>query len=253
MKSNINLLSYNIYYKAMLGTDKQFLPQNQAHKNVKKVIKRVIDNNYIIALQEVECLDKILPQKISNSNIVKGKSGNDKVVTILSPKFKLIKSETYQFRDGRPIQVILLKFNSQIYLILNIHAPHEFQNFGKYMGEIFVNNEDYTEEIIFLLNQKIDLFLKKENFNINRIIILGDFNEIFNYSYHTLVPKRSFTLEVKGKLFNLNTDPNQNQTCCFPNIIYRSDYIFDSIKIPKIDMVQTEFPASDHLPIITCL
>ena len=63
MKSNINLLSYNIYYKAMLGTDKQFLPQKKAHRNVKEVIKRVINNNYIIALQEVECLEKILPHK----------------------------------------------------------------------------------------------------------------------------------------------------------------------------------------------
>lgn len=253
MKSNINLLSYNIYYKAMLGTDKQFLPQKKAHRNVKEVIKRVINNNYIIALQEVECLEKILPHKISKSNIIKGKSGNDNVVTIFSPKFELIKSDTYQFRDGRPIQVILLRFNLDIYLVVNIHAPHEFQNFGRYMGEIIINNETYSEELIFLLNQKIDIFLKEINIDINRIIILGDFNEIFNYSYHTLVPRRSFNLEIKGKFFNLNTDPNQNQTCCLPNIIYRSDYIFDSIKIPKIDMIHTEFPASDHLPIITCL
>ena len=151
---SLNVMTYNIYYKAMLGLDKLFLPQDLAQKNVKKIIKKNTNGNFIFGLQEVECHNKILPFKLSKNNYVLGKSGNDNILTAWSQNFKLIKHNIFQFRVGRPIQMIILKSSTFYFLIINLHAPHDFQDFGKYIGTINSDNDKYSDEIIRILNEK---------------------------------------------------------------------------------------------------
>tara|TARA_B100001093_G_C26769859_1_gene989607 strand:+ start:407 stop:1174 length:768 start_codon:yes stop_codon:yes gene_type:complete len=252
-KYKINILSYNIYFKSMLGLDPDFLPTKVAHKNVKRTIRDSIKDNYIIGLQEVECEDKIFPSKIKSKNFIKGQSGNDKVITIWSDNFKLLKSKTFEFRDGRPIQISLFNFYEQKYLIMNIHAPHQFQSFGRYIGDLNINNEEFSKEIIRILNEKIRIFIKDLKYKIKRIIILGDFNEIFNFSSKNMFPINSFEIDLGYKIFTLKTDRNSVKTCCLPKIIYKSDYIFDSKREPTFNIANKSQPASDHYPIISFL
>lgn len=244
----LNILTYNIYFKSMLGLDKNFLPQNEAHNNVKKTIKDNSTGKYIIGLQEVQCLEKILPNNISKSNFVTGKSGKETLVTIWSNNFKVIKSKTYEFREGRPIQITLL-FDKVYYLIVNIHAPHDDQNFGIYLGNLSINNDEYSNELIRLLEEKINLFLKGLDIIINRLIILGDFNEIFRNSN-----RYQFLIDTKNKLFNMTTDKNKIKSCCVhKNFSVPCDYIFDSYGPVYMIIANKNQPASDHLPIRTNL
>ncbi len=245
---SLNVMTYNIYYKAMLGLDKLFLPQDLAQKNVKKIIKKNTNGNFIFGLQEVECHNKILPFKLSKNNYVLGKSGNDNILTAWSQNFKLLKHNIFQFRVGRPIQMIILKSSNSYFLIINLHAPHDFQDFGKYIGTINSDNDKYSDEIIRILNEKTLDFLKDFHSKINRVITLGDFNEFLLKSNNN-----KFSLDVGYKIFNLKTDSNKKSTCCLPNIFYPSDYIFDSLRAPLLEIVSTELPASDHLPIKSIL
>ena len=77
-----------------------------------------------------------------------------------------------------------------------------------------------------------ELFTEEMKQNDNIILLVGD---------------------VGYKIFNLKTDPNKKSTCCLPNIFYPSDYIFDSLRAPLLEIVSTELPASDHFPIKSIL
>lgn len=244
------VLSYNVYYKAMTGLDKNFLPKELCQSNVSNLIQsKLYTNNYLIGLQEAEAFKYIIPKNISKENYVIGRSGNEKMVTIWSNNFILIKSHTTDFHSGRPIQLSLLRNYNDNYLFLNIHAPHDYQNFGNYNGKLKVNNNLYSKEIIKILNDKINIFLKNYSFEIDRIIIIGDFNEYLKDNF-----VNSFVINLKNKIFNMHTDLNRVETCClFLGYSKPCDYIFDSKYIPKINISSFAFPASDHFPIETII
>lgn len=163
VKYNINysvkILSYNIYYKSMLGIDKNFSPQSEAQNNVKKIIK---SGDYdIIGLQEVQCLEKIFDKTtLSKYNYTEGKSGKDVVITFLKKKYKIINYLNTEFCEGRPIQILVTNINNNNIIIVNLHAPHHYQDFGNYKGTINKSNSKYSLELIRIINTKINLFCK---------------------------------------------------------------------------------------------
>ena len=173
-KYNINyqlkVLSYNIYYKSMLGLDKNFLPQQLSQNNVKRIIKSYDFD--IIGLQEVVCIDKLID--LNNYNFVKGKSGKEYIMTFFKKNFIILKTKTTEFQEGRPIQLSLVKNNNEVLLVVNLHAPHEYNNFGNYNGEKIKSNEKYSLELLNILNYEINNFTET---HIDRIILIGDFNE----------------------------------------------------------------------------
>ena len=64
----LKVLSYNVYFKSMLGIDKKYLPQKKAQLNV----RNILDNNYdIIGIQEAECLDNIFPNTNNEYNLIR--------------------------------------------------------------------------------------------------------------------------------------------------------------------------------------
>jgi len=222
----------------MLGIDSRFLPQKQAHKNV----ANVLDNNYdIIGLQEVECLDKIFQNKLDRYNIINGKSGPETLSIIIKKEFKIKKHQMKEFDSGRGILLVLLNNNI---LLVNIHAPHNYNDFGNYKGTLNKSQTKYETEFVNILNQIINNFIKFEE--LNRIIILGDFNE-------ALKNKNKFDLIVNNKKFILKTDSDKPLTCCINNFIKPNDLIYDSKYISKLYIPQVEEPASDHLPVATLL
>lgn len=245
VKYNINysvkILSYNIYYKSMLGIDKNFEPQSKAQNNVKNIIK---SGDYdIIGLQEAQCIEKIFDKRtLDKYNYIESKSGEDIVVTFLKKKFKIINYLNTEFCNGRPLQIIKVNFNNDIIIIVNLHAPHHYQNFGNYQGVTNKSNKDYSSELIRIINNKINLFIN--NTKIDRIILLGDFNEIFNR-----IDTFKFKLNINKKIFEMKTDRNKKLSCCYRNFDKTSDYIFDSITEPKLLITSTIHPASDHYPI----
>ena len=252
MKYSINyplfILSYNVYFKAMIGIDDKFLPKEKAQSNVKSIISRVLTyNSFIFGLQEAECIANIIPKGIPNSNYVIGKSGKEKMVTGWSKNFKLVKSLTTDFHEGRPIQMSLLKSSEGIFLIVNLHAPHETQNFGDYKGKTKVSNQKYSEELVKIINKKINSFVNPE-IKITRIIFMGDFNEIYRKS-----SQYQFNINLHGKSLTMSSDADKVKSCCYPNINKPCDYIFDSKVIPNLSVSSTLQPASDHYPVETVL
>ena len=243
------VLSYNVYFKAMIGIDDRFLPKELCQQNVRNIIQsKLFTNNYLIGLQEAEAIDFIIPKNISKKNYIIGRSGKEKMVTIWSDNFKLIKSYTSDFHEGRPIQISLLRNQDENYLFVNIHAPHDNQNFGNYKGKAQEDNVLYSNELILILNYKINQFLKKIDLKIDRIIIVGDFNEYQKVNFNNY-----FEVKLKDKTFRLYSDLDRLNTCCFFKNFKPTDYIFDSKHVPKTNISSFIFPASDHLPIETIL
>ncbi len=247
----IKILSYNIYFKAMLGLDKNFLPQELTQKNVKNIIK---SGDYdIIGLQEVECINKIFDTSVLNKyNYISGKSGKETITTFFKKSYQLIKDKTSNFHKGRPIQLLLLEDNGNILLVVNLHAPHDTNNFRNYNGKLNKSNYHYSLELIRIINEEINIFVNENiiftNFIIDRIILVGDFNELYDNT-----KKYSFNINVNNVNYLLKTDSNKIKSCCYPNIHKPGDYIFDSKIEPKLKIVSTIHPASDHYPIDTIL
>ncbi len=246
----ISVLSYNIYYKSMLGIDENFLPKEKARENVKNQLVKISDNfRFIFGLQEAAVYDKILPEKIYNSkNYVVGKSGDEKIVTAWSKNFILIDTLTTDFHSGRPIQITLLNSFGIYYLVVNLHAPHETQNFGDYVGNTIVttySNKNYSNELIKIINTKINYFLRNKVFLlIYRVIILGDFNE---FEKNTDVNK--FNIKIGNKTLVMKSDINKVKSCCLPKLKYTCDYIFDSFVMPNLILGSMVQPASDHISV----
>lgn len=245
---DIKIITYNVYYRAMLGLDKNFLPQKISQRNV----RNVLNNNYdIVAIQESICLDKIFPNK-SKYQLVKGKSNKESIVTMFSNKFKVINNTTFEFSSGRPIMITLIKHitSNKKWIIVNLHAPHNYNNFGNYNGRNVIDQTKYNNQILKILRNKIRKFIKSNSntsidTNIDRIIIMGDFNELFLKS-----DINSFNIILNGKKYIMKTDSNKPISCCFPSISKFGDLIFDSKIEPNLYIPVTREPASDHLPVV---
>ena len=252
-RQKLKILSYNIYYKAMLGLNDNFLPQELAQGNVKNIIK---SGDYdIIGLQEVECINKIFdPQVLNKYSYVSGKSGKETITTFFKNRYQLIKEKTTDFHKGRPIQLLLLEESDNIILVLNLHAPHDTNDFRKYNGKVNKSNYHYSLELIRIINEEINIFINENiiftNFIIDRIILIGDFNELYD---NPIDNKYSFDIIINGVNYLLKTDSNKIKSCCYPNIHKPGDYIFDSKTEPKLKIVDTIHPASDHYPVDTIL
>ena len=252
MKYSINyplfILTYNVYFKAMLGLDDKFLPKEKAQANVKSNISKVLTyNSFIFGLQEAACIENIIPSGISNSNYIIGKSGKEKMVTGWSKNFQLIKSYTTDFHRGRPIQMSLLKSLAGIYLVVNLHAPHETQDFGNYKGKSKVSNKKYSKELVKIINKKINSFVDSGTI-ITRFIFMGDFNEIFRRSR-----QYQFNISIGEQDLIMSSDITKLKSCCYPKITKPCDYIFDSKVIPNLRISSNLQPASDHYPVETLL
>ena len=239
----IKILSYNIYFKAMLGLDDLFLPKELAQKNVKNIIKT---GDYdIIGLQEVECINKIFDISVlSKYNYVLGKSGKETIATFFKKRYHLIKEKTSEFHEGRPIQLLLLEDNGNKILLVNLHAPHDYNNFRNYNGKESKSNYNYSLELINILNYEINKFIKQD---ISRIILLGDFNEFSQNN------TKEFNINVNDTTYELKTDNDIIRSCCYPNFLKEGDLIFDSNNSLKLSIVSTIHPASDHYPVMTII
>ena len=241
---NIKILSYNIYYKSMLGLDEKFLPQKLAQNNV----KNVIDNNYdIIALQEVQCIDKIIEKK--NRQLIIGKSGRETLVTIFNNNFKIINSITTEFCKGRGIQITQINYIDKIWIVVNIHAPHYYNNFGNYIGEKIINMKEYNQEFKYILSNVLETFINNHNIQFNRILIMGDFNEAF-------ADTNTFILNLNNINYEMKTYYIKPRTCCYDieeSSLKTGDLIYDSNNSNMLNIPYVNFPASDHLPVETTI
>jgi endonuclease/exonuclease/phosphatase family metal-dependent hydrolase len=223
--NEINILSYNVSWQSMTGTDPSW-PLCNPKRSYKKCIKNIAK---MIDLYE-DKIDFVFLQEASNHGIltresetlkklehVVHKSGLEEMVTYWNPKrFHLKKYLNGEFRKGRPWQLLIFKENV---IIINVHAEHYSYHY---------------------LIQKLNKMLKTVNMVQYRIIIAGDFN--------SPIP------EIVRLDNNMLYTHSEVQTCCYPVFKLAFDHVLDSkskpilITIPKVNWL-----ASDHKPIFVTL
>lgn len=219
--NSYKILSYNIFWKSMVGKQKDFLPVIDARDNVLSVI----NNNYdIVCLQEVAVWN-ILKKKIQKHyQHISIFSGNEQMVTLYNKdKFRKMFMIQDEFKEGRPILMIGLKDKEtkQIVLVINVHAPHKWEENG--------NSTD--------IRKKLNKIVHSVEHHYDRIILVGDFNEF-----------KSKTIKLGN--ISLKTKVSNLKTCYYPDYKGGCDHIYTQTE-PKIKIVKSKHPSSDHLPIQT--
>ena len=264
--NNIYILTYNVFYAAILGDEKLMNHCNINSNNIcAKNIANIILNGHRPILN-VDTLDFILLQEITKDqwmylykyldkedkqfnlkyNIIKRdslpKSGNITLYNkikykFISKKYTYWINKNYKNSDPRFIYYNLFKRNSdnKYFLVINLWFPHEQTRVYKSYSNIIENVKNYMS--------------KYKNLN---IIIGGD----FNYK-----PKKKDIKNISNNIFYTIDDIKIDiKTCCFNNLSYWSDFIFTSISnnikyfIPDIrkyyiNKVNNNYYASDHLPL----
>ena len=258
-RKHISILSYNISWESMTGSDKNWdLCNNNTDINNPKHnsicvsnISNVINENPadFITLQEATDYKQLIKQcpKLSKMLYQTHISGLDCLATFWNSKYKCIKTITGEFEKGRPWMAIL--FSNKICLI-NVHLGH-------YNGNTVYNK---LQTLIITVKQTINNMFNNTNtfnntinntFNNNtqtRFIISGDFNyDIKKFS--------SNTLPNTIKLDNIDFYYHQKHilTCCI-NRITHYDHVIDTYNKPlDIHIPNVKYLASDHKPILVKL
>jgi hypothetical protein len=133
-------------------------------------------------------------------------------------------SDPHPHKFGRPLLAVY--FERIKLLVFNVHMPH------------FAQKIEIADEFYKAI-KPIEHFL--QNKSIERIVVMGDFNDYMNTIDSLLIKKMRLykNLDVK--------------TCCFDtDFNHVGDYIFDSLKNRKTLRFSEDLPLmSDHLPIVT--
>lgn len=245
---NISILSYNISWESVSGSDKKWsLCNNNTDKSNPKHfsvcvnnISSVFDNNNIldfITLQEATDYHKLINEssRLKNMKYEVHKSGLDTIVTFSDSKYKLQNKIVGEFEDGRPWMATLYKSGTIDRLcIVNVHMGH------------YNTEEEFNKLVEMMIEIKKGIEIKeiKENKrNKIRYIISGD----FNYNIKEFGDSRnSFKLDNTKFYFN----PTHILTCCI-NRRKHNDHVIDSLRSPiDITIPKVNYMASDHKPIL---
>ena len=205
--SRIAILSYNISWESMSGTDKNWsLCNNNTDKNNPKHVSvcvnnvsSVFDDNQnldFVTLQEATDYKKLIIQssRLKNMNYKKHKSGLDMMVTFWDKKYKLQDKIIGEFEEGRPWMATIFTNNSKRNIcLINVHMGHyDTEKQIKMMDNMFL-------DIKFKLKNK----LKEKNTEKLRYIISGDFNyDIKEFgdsrNYFTLDNTKFYFMTIKN-------------------------------------------------------
>jgi len=250
IKKNISILSYNISWESVSGSDKNWsLCNNNTDKSNPKHfsvcvnnISSVFDNNNtldFITLQEATDYHKLINEssRLKNMKYEVHKSGLDTIVTFWNSKYKLQNKIVGEFENGRPWMATLYKSGTIDRLcIVNVHMGHYN------MEEEFSKMVEMMIEIKKGIEMKEMKEIKENNKNKIRYIISGD----FNYDIKEFGDSRnSFKLDNNKFYFN----PKHILTCCI-NRRKHYDHVIDSLRSPiDITIPKVNFLASDHKPI----
>lgn len=254
---NISICSYNLYWKIMKNKSSPLQKQlgkkkiNNLKKNILQNISNIIIyyNPFFYCFQEAENYMDII--SLFDTNIFKyhvGYSQPEHIVTVWNlTLFEVKYIIDADFEPGRPFTILIindLRFN-KYFMLINLHAGH-------------YNN---TIETIFKPIQKnIDIHKNKIlKFNINRIIMIGDFNREINKIIS--IKPLNFFLTINNKKIFFIPHINNNKTCCNINgrdYYYNFDQIIDSYCQPiLIYPLNTEkwyiSESSDHLMILSII
>jgi len=244
---NIIILSYNVYWKAMLSDQLKICNKNKKNScnhniisNITNTIKKYKPN--ILGFQEAAAYTDIL--KVLDSKLYDyfvNKSGLEQMLTCwLKNTFTLQYSFSYEFEDGRPFAILILKHNitEKLICVINIHSGHE------------LNSQIHIFDIINnFIKDNIDKKLETE---IDRVIMFGDFNR------NTFIDDTSdYVVVVRNKKFILVRHDYKDNTCCSINNSFFSknyDFVLDSKYKVKRYLINKEkyymIPSSDHIMII---
>ena len=241
--SRLNILSYNISWESMSGTDKKWaLCNNTTDKNNSKHVSVCVNNVAsvfdtasksldFVTLQEASDYQKLINEspRLQKMKYEIYNSGLDTIVTFWDPKYKLESKITGEFEYERPWMATI--FTNDICLV-NVHMGHYDTK------EQFAMMEKMLKDIRVKIKQD-----KQNNQNKLRYIISGD----FNYDIKRFGGSRNyFTLDNTKLYFNTK----HILTCCI-NRKKHNDHVIDSTGPPKnITIPKVNYMASDHKPIL---
>jgi hypothetical protein len=240
---NLSICSYNIYW------------ENMVDRNLKLNKKNLLSNIYyvhnyynpdIYCFQEVvnhELILQIFDKRDFDSFL--GFSNPEYILTIWN-KHKLDKIfiKEGEFEPGRPFTIILFydKIRNYYFILINIHAGH------------YVNTKQTIFQPINIALNDMSFFIKK--YNVNRIIIVGDFNRDISEELDD-----NINIKVLNKNFTFKANKNNNKTCCSLKGYghkYNYDHVIDSYNSPIITKSMKmeswyKNPSSDHIMIISVM
>lgn len=233
----IRVLSYNIYYKAMMGIEPRCSQQIICNnvkcsiclKNVAKFIKETGPYDFV-CLQEATNYRLIHQLSLKEMEYIHLKLGVDEMVTFYDGrKYHLEKDQGiingHLLNRNRPF---LILFFSEKIAIINIHAGHnnDIYKFNYYLSR--------TLELFPYVQSKQIYLYKLSTYH---IIMMGDFNDNLSKPFH--VP-----LIGSRKLYEFNIVPTYSKR----NLIL--DHILSTSKYNIVHVHKLK-NASDHYPIIS--
>lgn len=268
---NIKILTYNINWKAMNGTE---CYNSNDGKLCRDNVVNIIDDNKpfdFIALQEAGKYKDLVSKSRCLSNMGSRPwtpGGKETIVTFWDKKYGNVSffvegylhnknSRDEDVHDqGRPYQMLF--FEKRRICFINIHQGHTTES-----KKTLESNTDRNKEFK-LINSRLAIDINSEEKQIKR-----DGNIIFQKSnskatiidqlgkYRIIIAGDFNTDLLKLKLFNkiLQNKDNRPKTCCnkseFGSMSYSYDHVLDSDnKVVALTTCNFEYPASDHAPLI---
>jgi len=209
-------------------------------KNIISNITNAIDtyNIDILGIQEALNWEKILKHiNLKKYDYIHNQSGKEEMITMWNKKkFKNIQAFTSEFETGRPFLILILKnkITNKTICLINLHAGHNAN----------------TKKFIFdIINDKIKNITCD---NIDRIIMLGDFNRNIYEDMNVY----DYIIINNKKKFKLKTAYSSKNTCCSSvgyGYKHNYDHILDTIKPLDKNVAENEWyikNSSDHLMVI---
>lgn len=248
----LNVLTYNVCWEAMKSSatfgfelcvnfklsDNPICKSNIIN-NITLCVKKY--NPELLAFQESIKYKEII-ETLDNSTYeyYVNKSGLEYMLTMWNCKiYTTVNCYNYEFEEGRPFAIIILKHKSSDNHIafINLHSGHKINT----QTSIFNIINNYIKD-------NIDLQIKKL---ITRVIMAGDFNRVISQDVS------SDYIIIFEKKFKLYHSSNIKPTCC--DLLHEHtknyDYVLDSKAKPikkylGIEMPDYIVPASDHVLIV---
>lgn len=256
-KFNISICSYNVFWKIMKN-DQSLLNNKIDKTSLNKLKKNILENIFLIknyynpffyCFQETEKYNEIIDMfEKSKYEYYVNYSKPEYMLTIWQKHIFLIKNVfDGNFEQGRPFTLFIfedIRFKTH-FLFINLHAGHTLN----------------TKEHIFNPIQQTISNNKNEinKFNIQRIIICGDFNrDIGKQNLDNKLNNDEFKLIINSKKYKFNSLITNNKTCCNLNGYgYNKNYdqLIDSYDNPIIIYPMNnekwyQSKSSDHIAIM---
>lgn len=264
-----NALTYNMSFATQInkaiGSEKDFVEacQRKYKKGGIQCTKNAVSNIAklplldIVGLQEVnsDVEKQIMKVQPNLTKFKRGKAGKSTVSIIWNPDIfgHIIFSKVFNLaeNDSRPCLIVVMKKKQELFVIINVHMPH---------------NEDVLGKIYSIIDKNMNI--REAIFNPEtKMIMFGDFND----GKTTIHKDRPFKLKYKNKTVRLKYNKTRKEarktmrSCCWhkPKHKYKyfsntGDYILvnknikqQSINIPSIFKTRGRNNRlfSDHMPV----